>query len=88
MVSLTGIHIHKIASTLFLILSIIHTCIYRKRLNKKRYGLLLLIIIAFVTGLFAMILDHIPVILILHRAISIIIVFFLAIHTYIFHKRL
>ena len=88
MVPLTGVHIHKLASTVFLILSIVHTCVYRKKLNAKRWGLLLLIVISFATGLFGMILDHIPLVLILHRVISIAIIFFLAIHTYIFHRRL
>ena len=88
MVPLTGIHIHKLVSTVFLILSIVHICVYRKKLNAKRRGLFLLIVISFVTGLFGMILDHMPVVLILHRVISIAIVFFLAIHTYIFHRRL
>lgn len=88
MVPLTGVHIHKLASTLFLLLTIVHTCVYRKKLNAKRWGLLLLIVISFATGLFGMILDHIPVVLFLHRVLSIAIVFFLAIHTYIFHRRL
>ena len=88
MVPLTGVHIHKLASTVFLLLSIVHTCVYNKKLNGKRWGLLLLIVISFMTGLFGMILDHIPMVLMLHRAISIGIVFFLAIHIYIFHKRL
>ena len=88
MVPLTGIHIHKLASTVFLLLSIVHTCVYNKKLNGKRWGLLLLIVISFMTGLFGMILDHIPMVLMLHRAISIGIVFFMAIHIYIFHKRL
>ncbi len=88
MVPLTGVHIHKLASTVFLLLSIVHTCIYRKKLNGKRWGLLLLIVISFVTGVFGMILHHIPLVLILHKTISIAIIFFLAIHTYIFHRRL
>ena len=88
MVPLTGVHIHKLASTVFLLLSIVHTCVYRKKLNGKRWELLLLIVVSFATGLFGMILDHIPLVLILHRTISIAIVFFLAIHTYIFHRRL
>ena len=87
MVPLTGVHIHKAASTVFLLLSIIHTHIYRKKLNGKRWWMLLLIVISFATGLFGMIMDHIPLILILHRAISIAIVFFLAIHIFIFHKK-
>ena len=35
-----------------------------------------------------MILDHIPMVLIFHRAISIALVFFLAIHIYVFHRKL
>ena len=47
-----------------------------------------MIVISFATGLFGMVLEHISLVLILHRAISIAIVFFLAIHIYIFHRRL
>ena len=88
MVPLTGVHIHKLASTVFLLLCIVHTCVYRKRLNAKRWGLFLLIVISFATGIVGMILDHIPLVLIMHRAISIAIIFFLAIHIFIFHKKL
>lgn len=87
MVPLTGVHIHKLASTIFLLLCIIHTFVYRKKLQAKRWGLLLLILVSFATGVFGMILDHIPIVLILHRAISIGIVFFLAIHIFVFHKK-
>ena len=85
---LTGIHIHKLASVLFLLLCIIHTIVYRKNLGTKRLSLLGLIVISFVTGLFGMVLDQFPIILILHRAISIGLVFFLAIHIFVFHKKL
>ena len=88
MVPLTGVHIHKLASVLFLLLSITHTIVYRKKLGAKRWLLLGLIIISFATGLFGMIFDHIPIVLILHRAISIALVFFLAIHIFVFHKKL
>ena len=57
MVPLTGIHIHKMASVAFLLLSIIHTISYRKKLGTKRWLLLGLIVISFATGLFGMILD-------------------------------
>ena len=87
MVPLTGVHIHKLASVLFLLLSIAHTIVYRKKLGAKRWLLLGLIIISFATGLFGMIFDHIPIVLILHRAISIALVFFLAIHIFVFHKK-
>lgn len=88
MVPLTGIHIHKLASVVFLLLSIVHTISYRKKLGTKRWLLLGLIVISFATGLFGMILDRDPIILILHRCISIALVFFLAIHIFVFHKKL
>ena len=88
MVPLTGIHIHKLASVAFLLLSIIHTISYRKKLGTKRWLLLGLIVISLATGLFGMILDQFPIILILHRCISIALVFFLAIHIFVFHKKL
>lgn len=88
MVPLTGIHIHKMASVLFLLLNIVHTVTYRKKLGVKRWLLLGLILISFGTGLFGMILDHIPIVLILHRVVSIALVFFLAIHIFVFHKNI
>ena len=86
MVPLTGVHIHKMASVIFLLLSIVHTIAYRKKLGVKRWLLLGLILISFVSGLFGMILDQYPVVLVLHRVISIALVFFLAIHIFVFHK--
>lgn len=88
LVPLTGIHMHKLASVIFLLLSIVHTIVYRKKLGLKRWLLLGLILISFVSGLFGMILDHVPFVLILHRVISIVLVFFLAIHIFVFHKKL
>lgn len=88
MVPLTGVHIHKMASVIFLLLNIVHTITYRKKLGVKRWLLLGLILFSFVTGLFGMILDQLPVVLILHRCISIALVFFLGIHIFVFHKKL
>ena len=88
MAPLTGVHIHKLASVLFLLLSIVHTIVYRKKLGVKRWLLFGLIMISFATGLFGMILDQFPIILILHRCLSIALVFFLAIHIFVFHKKL
>ncbi len=88
MVPLTGVHIHKLASVLFLLLSIVHTVVYRRKLGATRWLLLGLIVISFATGLFGMIFDGSPIILILHRCISIALVFFLAIHIFIFRKRI
>ena len=88
MVPLTGVHIHKLASVIFLLLSIVRTITYRKKLGAKRWLLLGLTIISFTTGLFGMILDQLPMVRILHRTISIALVFFLAIHIFVFHKKL
>ncbi len=88
LVPLTGVHIHKLASTLFLLLSIVHVVLYRDKLGKKGYLLLGLVIFSFATGLFGMILDQYPLVLQIHKAVSIAVVFFLAIHIFIFHKRL
>ena len=87
-VPLTGVHVHKMASALFLLLSIVHTIVYRKKLGTKRLLLLALIVISFATGLFGMILDQFPIVLIGHRCISIAVVFFLAIHIFSYHKKL
>lgn len=88
MVPITGIHIHKLASVLFLILSIIHTVIYRKSLGTKKWGLLGIAIVAFLTGIVGMILNQFPMVLQLHKVISIASVFFLAIHIFVYHKRI
>ena len=88
LVPLTGIHIHKLASVVFLLLSIIHTIVFRRKLGAKRWLLFGLIAVSFATGLFGMILDQFPIILILHRCISIFVVFFLAIHIWVFRKKL
>ena len=86
MVPLTGIHLHKLASTMFLILTIVHTLVYRKRLGAKKNLLLGMVLFAFISGLFGMILEQYEIILILHKAISIAIVFFLAIHIFVYHR--
>jgi hypothetical protein len=88
MVPLTGVHIHKLASVLFLLLSIVHTIVYRRKLGIRRWLLLGLILISFATGLFGMILDQLPIVLILHCVLSIGLVFFLAIHIFVFHRKL
>ena len=88
MVPVTGVHAHKMASVLFLLLSIIHTIVHRKKLGTKRWLLLALVLISFAAGLFGMILDHIPMVLISHRVISIAVVFFMAIHIFVYHRKL
>ncbi len=88
MVPITGIVIHKLASALFLLLCLVHTFMYRKKLNARKYAILLIVIICFVSGLFGMILDEVSIILMLHRAMSILAVFFLAIHVFVYHRKI
>ena len=88
MVPLTGVPIHKLSSVFFLLLSLIHTVLYRRKLGIRRWLLLAIIVISFAAGLFGMILDHIPAVMIIHRAVSIALVFFLAIHIFLFHKQM
>ena len=88
LVPITGVHVHKLASTLFLILCIVHTIIHRKKLGAKSIFLLAIILVSFLTGLFGMILDQYPIVLQLHKVVSIISVAFLAIHIFVYHKRI
>ena len=85
---LTGVPIHKLASTLFLLLSVIHTILYRKRFGAKKMLMLLLIVLSFASGILARIWEQYPIIAQLHDAISIASVFFLAIHIFVYRKRL
>lgn len=85
---LTGIMVHKLASTLFLLLCIVHTVLYRKRLKLRGLAMLGLVALAFLSGLFGLIFDEIPLILALHTVISIGCVFALAIHIFVFRRRL
>ena len=87
LVPVTGIIVHKMASTVFLLLCIVHAVINRKRMDKKKYGVLAAVLLAFLSGIFGMIFEEIPLILAMHRLIAIACVFFLAIHIYIWHKK-
>lgn len=84
---ITGIGIHKMASVLFLLLCIIHTVIYRKKLGIKKYLILAIVFVSFFSGIMGMIWEQYPIIMQLHKMISIISVFFLAIHIFVYHKR-
>ena len=88
MVPLTGLIVHKLASVAFLLLCIVHTIVYRKKMNWKHWGVLGIIFVAFFSGIFGMAFDEIPVIIAMHKAISISTVFLLAIHIFVFHRKL
>ena len=88
MVPMTGIIVHKLAATLFLILALIHVFLYRKRLDLKYILIIALTILSFVLGILGLILVEYPIVLVLHRTVSIVLIILLAIHIYKFHKRL
>lgn len=87
LVPITGIHVHKLASVLFLLLCLVHTMKHRKKMGARKYVLLLVILAAFVSGLFGMIYEEYAIILALHKIISIVTVGILAIHVFVYHKR-
>ncbi len=88
LVSLTGVHIHKLASVLFLLLTIVHTVVYRRKLGLKRWLLLGLVLLSFVTGIVGMIFQEISLLMALHKVISMGIIFFLSIHIFIYRNKL
>lgn len=88
LVPITGIQIHKLASTLFLLLALIHVFLYRKKLDYKYVLVIVLTIVSFVLGILGLVLVEYPIVLVFHRTISIVLVGLLAIHIYRFHRRL
>ena len=88
MVPITGIIVHKLASTLFLVLALIHVFLYRKRLDYKYVLVIVLTIVSFVLGILGLVLVEYPIVLVFHRTISIVLVCLLAVHIYRFHRRL
>ena len=86
MVPITGIIVHKLASTLFLVLALIHAFLYRKRLDLNYILIIVLTIVSFVLGILGLIMVEHPIILILHRTVSIVLIILLAIHIYKFHR--
>lgn len=73
---LTGIRAHKMAAVVFLLSCIKHTLFYRSRLGRRAWYMLVAIVLTFLTGLFCMILEEFHVILTLHWAGPIALVFF------------
>ena len=88
MVPLTGVHIHKLASVLFLLLCIVHTILWREKLGGRKWLLLAVVAVSFASGVLGMIFSQFPWVMILHRCVSIGAVFFLAIHIFIYRKRI
>ena len=88
LVPITGIMVHKLASTLFLLLALIHVFLYRKKVDYKYVLVVVLTIVSFILGILGLIMVEYPIILVLHRTISIVLVCLLAVHIYRFHRRL
>ena len=88
LVPITGIKIHKLDSTLFLLLALIHVFLYRKKVDYKYILVIVLTIVSFVLGILGLVMIEYPIVLVLHRTISIVLIILLAIHIYKFHRRL
>ena len=85
-VPFTGVIVHKLASTVFLLLSLVH--IFTAK-GKSGLGLMLLalVIAAFASGILGMILDDYPLVLGLHKLLSIGSVFVLGLHSAVYFCR-
>lgn len=88
LVPLTGVIVHKMASALFLLLCVVHAIVYRKSWGKKGLILMALVVLAFLSGLFGLMFEDLPLVLALHKVISIGCVFLLAIHIFIYRRKL
>lgn len=83
---ITGMYIHKLAAAVFFALLLVHIVVCRKKSDFKRWLLSAAVLVSFVSGCVGMIWDRLPAVLDIHRAVSIAVVFFSAIHIFIFHK--
>lgn len=82
LVPLTGVMVHKLASAAFLLLCLVHLAVYRRRATPRRAALMGLILLTFGSGVLGMILEQLPLILALHKILSLVCVFCLAIHLF------
>lgn len=87
MAPVTGIVIHKLAAAAFLLLSGIHMIVYRKKMHGKRWLLSILLLVSFLSGVFGLLFEQFPMLLKVHRTISIALAAFLAVHVSVFYKK-
>lgn len=85
-VPLTGIHIHKVMGTFFLLFCIIHIIKTRRKFTLSKFYLLILVLVSFITGVFAYIYD-LEIIKSIHTILAILMIAFVGIHIYIYHRR-
>ena len=63
-------------------------CLNLMTLDLKYILIIVLTIVSFVLGILGLVLVEYPIMLTLHRTVSIVLIILLAIHIYIFHRRL
>ena len=80
--------IHKLFSTLLILLMIIHTLVNIKDMNTKRWALFILAILSFVTGMFAMIDSTSTWGSPLHKVVSLLFICGTACHLFVYHKKI
>lgn len=85
-VPLTGVIVHKLAATVFLLLSLVHG-FAAKRKSKLGLGLLALMAVSFAAGILGMIFDQFPVVLGLHKLLSFFCIFSLGLHAAPFFRK-
>lgn len=85
-VPLTGVIFHKLAATVLLLLGLVHVFTVRKR-SKSGLGLLALMAVSFAAGILGMIFDRFPVVLGLHKLLSLFSIFALGVHAACFFRR-
>lgn len=85
LVFITEIWIHKLAATVFVVLCIYHCVKHKNRFNIKYILLFILVLICFVSGIVGMVSSPY---LIFHKVMALLLVCFLVVHVYMFHKSL
>lgn len=85
-VPLTGLVVHKLASTVFLVLCLVHTVQCRQKMGWRRIALLGAVILTFISGVCSLVFAQLPLVLALHKVISMVCLFFLAIHIFAYQR--
>lgn len=86
LVPFTGLIIHKLASTVFLLLCLVHVLVCRQKMGAWRWALLGGVALAFGSGVLSLVFAALPWVLAVHKAVSISCVFFLAIHIFAYRR--
>lgn len=84
---LTGMVIHKMVGCLFLIMIIVHLIIYRANMNWKKWLFFIYLLLVFILGIMAFKNDAM-IFNIAHKTTSILLIIFIVIHFYRYHRRI